>query len=78
VSQIDPSTNRLLRTLPVGDGPIGVAAGEGAVWVTNHREGTVTRIDPASGRVVATIEVGPNPDHVAAGEGGVWVTVHAR
>jgi YVTN family beta-propeller protein len=52
--------------------------GEGAVWVTNYLDGTVSRIDPQRGRVVETIKVGPNPDRIAAGEDGVWVTVHPR
>jgi YVTN family beta-propeller protein len=78
VSQIEPSTNRVVRTVRVGKDPIAVAVGEGAVWVTNYLDGTVSRIDPQRGRVVETIKVGPNPDRIAAGENGVWVTVHPR
>ena len=78
MSQIEPSTNRVVRTIRVGKDPIAVATGEGAVWVTNYGDGTLSRIDPRRGRVVVTMGVGPNPDHVAAGYGGVWVTVHPR
>ena len=47
VSQIDPKTNRVVgRAIPVGDDPIGIAFGNGAVWTANHQDGTVTRITP--------------------------------
>jgi YVTN family beta-propeller protein len=78
VTQIERSTNRVVRTIGVGKDPIAVATGEGAVWETNYKDGTVSRIDPKRGRVVATITVGPYPDRIAVGEGGVWVTVHPR
>jgi serine/threonine-protein kinase len=78
VSQIETSTNRVVHTIRVGRDPIAVAAGEGGVWVTNYRDGTISRIEPRTGRVVTTVRVGPNPDHNAIGEDGVWVTVHPR
>jgi serine/threonine protein kinase len=78
VSQIETSTNRVVRRIRVGRDPIAVAAGKDGVWVTNYRDGTVSRIEPKTGRVVATFTVGPYPDHIAIGEGGVWVTVHPR
>jgi hypothetical protein len=37
VTRIDPFTNRLVETLVVGRVTRGIAAGEGAVWVTVHR-----------------------------------------
>ena len=47
VSQIDPKTGRVVgRAIPVGDDPIGIAFGAGAVWTANHQDGTVTRIKP--------------------------------
>jgi streptogramin lyase len=61
----------------VGDGPVDVAVADGAVWVVNRLDASMTRIDEASGDVVETIEVGNDPQRVAAGEGSVWVTVRA-
>jgi YVTN family beta-propeller protein len=49
-----------------------VAAGEGAVWVTNAEQGTVSRVDAATRRVVR-ITVGRDPAGIAAGYGAVWV-----
>jgi YVTN family beta-propeller protein len=71
-------------TIPVGAGPLGLAAGAGAVWVPNIGDGTLSRIDPTTNTVVATIDVGANPADfqtvasmpiaVAASDTAVWVT----
>ncbi|MGH2635769.1 MAG: hypothetical protein ACRDHU_06465 [Actinomycetota bacterium] len=65
--------------IAVGGQPIGVATGEGSVWVVNSEfesgdPGSVTRIDPGGGEVLATVEVGAVPLEVAVGEGAVWVS----
>ena len=53
-----------------------LAVGEGAVWVLNQGNGSVSRIDPKTNKVVATIEAGVpgTGGDIAAGEGSVWVT----
>ena len=61
-------------TIDVGEGSIGIAAGEGGVWVANSDANTVSRIDPATDTVVATIDVGAQPVDVTVGAGAVWVT----
>jgi peptide/nickel transport system substrate-binding protein len=58
----------------VGDGPVAVAAGPGAVWVVNSQDASVWRIDPATRRVVATVTVGEGPSSVAIARDGVWVS----
>ena len=45
--QIDPDTNRVLRTIPVGNAPRGIAVAFGAVWVATAVDGMITRIDLA-------------------------------
>ena len=47
--------------IDVGQRPGVPAAGEGAVWVPNTADGTVSRIDPAANRVTATIRIGDQP-----------------
>jgi YVTN family beta-propeller protein len=74
VAEIDPTSDSVLRTVPVGNGPAAITVGAGAVWVASH-DGTVTRIDPATGGVVATIQVGGTPDAIAYGYGRIWVGV---
>jgi len=58
----------------VGDSPSGVAVGEGAVWVANTGDETVTRVDPRTGETEGRpIRVGDDPRAIAAGGGAVWV-----
>jgi DNA-binding beta-propeller fold protein YncE len=73
----EPGANPQPSLVEVGDGPVDVAVGEGAVWVVNQLDRTVMRIDEETGDVVETISVGNVPQRVAAGEGLVWVTVRA-
>jgi DNA-binding beta-propeller fold protein YncE len=61
--------------IAVGAGPLRVATGEGAVWVTSAPDGTLSRIDPATRRLVGKpLQLGAGVSGVAVGEGSVWVT----
>jgi peptide/nickel transport system substrate-binding protein len=73
VGLIDLDSGRLVASIPVGEGPAAIAAGEGSVWVLNRSEATVTRIDPAERRLIDTIPVGTDPSGIAVGHGAVWV-----
>jgi YVTN family beta-propeller protein len=73
VGVIDAETGRIASEVPVGRSPGEIAAGEGAIWVTNASDNTVSRIDPSSNDVVQTIDVGNGPAGIAVGEGSVWV-----
>jgi DNA-binding SARP family transcriptional activator/ABC-type branched-subunit amino acid transport system substrate-binding protein/DNA-binding beta-propeller fold protein YncE len=57
-----------LPTFTVG----GIAAGAGAVWVTDPVAGTLWRIDPGPPAVTRTIAVGTGTNALAFGEGSVW------
>ena len=70
-------TSTSSRSIAVGDGPAAVAFGDGAVWVANSGDGTVSRIDPETYEVVKTIEVGGAPAGIALSDGRVWVSVQA-
>ena len=61
----------------MGASPAGIAVGDGAVWVANTADGTVSRIDPQTNKVVKTITVGGSPQAIAFAAGKVWVTVQA-
>ena len=50
VGAIDPRTNRLVASIPVGKTPAAIASGFGSIWVANQDENTVTRIDAKTGR----------------------------
>ena len=75
VQRIDPATNQVVATIPVGPVPRFLAAGEGAVWTLNQGDGTVSRINPATNTVAATIaaDVPGGGGDIAAGGGRVWV-----
>jgi YVTN family beta-propeller protein len=74
VWRLDPQTSQVSGTVTVGDHPVGVVVGGGAVWVATT-DGTVARIDPTTDRVVRRILIGGTPRAVAYGFGRVWVAV---
>jgi serine/threonine protein kinase/streptogramin lyase len=68
VQRIDPTTNRLVATIPNGPHSFGrLVVARGALWIA--RENTVIRVDPSSGRMTATIPV--SAGDVSAGVGGL-------
>jgi YVTN family beta-propeller protein len=73
VAVIDPSTNEIVRSLPVGARPTRIVAGEGALWTADFKGRTLSRIDPRTRRVVTALGTGATPFGLAAGEGSVWV-----
>jgi len=73
--RVDPASGRVTTAIRVGRSPLGVAVGEGSVWVANYEDGTVSRIDPETQEVVATIKVKRGAAEVAVGDDVVWVTV---
>jgi DNA-binding beta-propeller fold protein YncE/predicted Ser/Thr protein kinase len=61
--------------IPVGAGPLRLATGEGAVWVTSERDGTLSRIDPDTRKILGEpLRLGPGISGVAVGAGSVWVS----
>ena len=72
VQRIDPTTDQVVATIPVGpeigrDGLDGLAALDGAVWVAGLN---LERIDPATNRVTQPIKHTANA--VTAGAGSLW------
>jgi DNA-binding SARP family transcriptional activator/DNA-binding beta-propeller fold protein YncE len=78
VTKIDPELRGIVATLWLGlsGGSFRLAVGEGAVWVSSERDGTVTRID-AETDAMTPITVTPynSPEDVAIAGGLVWVSV---
>jgi len=54
-------------------GANGLAVGNGGVWISSRRAGTVTRIDAQTRRTDPPIRVGRGPADIAIGAGAVWV-----
>jgi YVTN family beta-propeller protein len=74
LTELDPRSGKPIFTVSVGHGPAAVAVGDdGAIWVANSLDQTVSRIDPAAGAVAATIPVGDEPVALAVSGDSVWV-----
>ncbi|MEP6909503.1 MAG: BTAD domain-containing putative transcriptional regulator [Actinomycetota bacterium] len=72
IGLIDPQTNQISAQIPVGGTPTSVSVGEGAVWVLNADDETISRIDPET-KSVETFGTGTIPTDLAAGAGALWV-----
>lgn len=75
VLRIDPGTGRVVGRVAV-DFAAALDFGEGSVWATSSRDGTLSRIDPETGRVTATIPIGAgiaNDVEVDERSGAIWV-----
>jgi len=53
--------------------PSNIAVGEGAVWVLNTEDETVSRIDPKTKAVTGRFRTRAVPTDIAVGAGAVWV-----
>jgi streptogramin lyase len=73
LARIDPETEKVVATIPLGYLGSSVAATEDAVWVTAPDDDVLIRVDPASDEVVAEVAGLEAPNFVAAGDEGVWV-----
>jgi len=74
VSRIDPSTGKVIATIPVGDQPANITVGMSRLWETNY-DGTISVIDPKDDKVGT---VGHFPHLCGAptvDAGAVWVFV---
>jgi class 3 adenylate cyclase/ABC-type oligopeptide transport system substrate-binding subunit/streptogramin lyase len=74
-SEVDGNQNGFVHT---GDGSGGLAFGDGSIWVTNWRAGTVSRVDAVSS-AVTSFPTGNAPTGITATpDGRVWVGITAR
>jgi YVTN family beta-propeller protein len=48
VSVVDPATNAVTKTIPVGPSPIAVAGAGSSAWVTSELDGDLWRFDPGA------------------------------
>ncbi|MFL5959669.1 MAG: adenylate/guanylate cyclase domain-containing protein [Gaiellaceae bacterium] len=79
VGVIDPETNTVVASIPVGADPGPVATGAGSLWVGNGADRTITRISLDRRVPVATLALdGRTPTGIAFGGGAVWIAHGAR
>jgi DNA-binding beta-propeller fold protein YncE len=72
VVRLTSSTGRLDR-VGVGAVPFDVLRANGFVWVTNWKDGTLTKIDPESRAPLSTTLVGAYPTGLAQCGGRIWI-----
>jgi len=70
---VDPSRNRVVGVVPVGQTPRGVAVGRDYVWVANSADGTISQIGKKSLSTVQTIGLGEQATDLVESAGSVWV-----
>jgi DNA-binding SARP family transcriptional activator/ABC-type transport system substrate-binding protein/streptogramin lyase len=80
LSKIDPQTGKVVARANTAAVPCGLAAGEGALWVSDCSSPTVVQVDPAHdivvGRARLPVPFAPLADatqSVVVGAGSVWV-----
>jgi DNA-binding beta-propeller fold protein YncE len=73
-SKIDPRTNAVVATVPVGRGANGIVIDRGNVWVANQLDNTVTRINAATATPIGEpITVDRGPAGLAVAAGALWI-----
>jgi DNA-binding SARP family transcriptional activator/DNA-binding beta-propeller fold protein YncE len=77
VSRVDLRSHKVLSRIPVGDTPIFDTFGDGALWVANYDNSTISVVSPGS-RDAETIALdgGCGPLGIATGFGSVWVVCY--
>jgi ABC-type branched-subunit amino acid transport system substrate-binding protein/predicted Ser/Thr protein kinase len=73
VAAIDPADGDVTSFTESRTPPGNVAVGEGAVWILNNEERTVSRVDPETKDVSETFDTPGVPSELAAGKGAVWI-----
>jgi ABC-type transport system substrate-binding protein len=77
VSRIDPATDSVMATIPVGDGPDSLAVVGDSVWVANRVSSTLTRIDATRNSAASTVAIGGSPVALTARGSDIWTATRA-
>ena len=57
IQKVDPTTGRVVTTIPTPDGGAsGMAWADGSLWVGQHRKRRIHQVDPQTGTILRTIE----------------------
>jgi DNA-binding SARP family transcriptional activator len=80
MSEIDPDNGVLVRSIPIGVQPGGIAVGAGGIWVTDQNAPTLLRIDPVTGQIDRRAQLStrglrrPEPgSSIAIDAGSLWI-----
>jgi YVTN family beta-propeller protein len=70
---IDSNGKRVNRYLRLGSSPSNVTTGDGAVWVLDGDDLTISKVDPKTRAISRTFSSGQIPTDLAVGNGAIWV-----
>jgi YVTN family beta-propeller protein len=70
--RVDPATNHVVATIPVGPGLGNVILQASFVWVIDHGNSAVSNIDPQTNKVIDTFALLPSTGFLGASPGAVW------
>jgi YVTN family beta-propeller protein len=73
VGAIDPASNTLVQSTPVGEYPEDLVVDDGSVWVANAGDHTVSRIESRTGQVTTTKGLTGAPVALNVSRGVVWI-----
>ena len=73
LSEVDPQTGAVGRTVTLGEEPAGITTLDGHLFVVLQAGAALVEVDPADGAVLRRYDVGGEPRMVAAGEGALYV-----
>ena len=76
VAVIEPGEPALTGQVALDGAPSAIAAGAGAVWVSDEGRGVVSRLDKKTFTIRQTIAVGHGPSAIAVAHDHVWVANH--
>jgi streptogramin lyase len=78
LSEVDPASGAVRRTVHLDGEPEGVAAFRDRLWVVLQAAATLVEVDPADGKVLHRYPVGGEPRLVVPAEGALFVSDFAR
>jgi DNA-binding SARP family transcriptional activator/ABC-type branched-subunit amino acid transport system substrate-binding protein/streptogramin lyase len=70
---LDPDSGEVASRIPLGTSPSRVAVGNGATWVLDADDRTISRVD-AETREVRTFSTSATPTDVAVSDDALWIT----
>jgi DNA-binding beta-propeller fold protein YncE len=74
--RIDPETNEVVESVPLGIDPYGLVVTGTDIWATDFEEGLIVRVDRATGTEVARIEELTSPTAILHAYDAIWVAHH--
>jgi predicted Ser/Thr protein kinase len=73
LTQVDPTTGKVIGSVELAGSPDALAVGGGAVWVLDSDVGTVQEVDAETLAPGDTVRVGSDETDITFGAGAVWL-----